>query len=344
MSWNDANGNLRADPGELGAFTGFPRGFFPRVDPDAKRPYSEEINAGVEHTLMPNLAVSVSYHRRQHRDGLGVLDLDRPTSAYTPVVRTYEDPQRGPQTITVYNLDPALVSRRNRVITNSPLLQSNYDGVAIEVQKRMSNKWQLLGGLTFQKHEGFRHSGTFTNAGNVADLNDPNYLLNRDNGSVFIDLPWTASLAGTYVLPWEVAVSGKYTARKGDPLARQLSVTLNQGGETVFVQQHGEDRTETVNKFIDLRVGKRFSVGRAGSYEATVDIFNLLNANHVLLQLETIGSTLGRPSRILSPRVVRLGITATVLTLPSPRRIPGVTARASRATAAGPRRNASSRR
>ena len=196
------------------------------------------------------------------------------------------------------------------MITNSPLLQSNYDGVAIEVQKRMSNKWQLLGGLTFQKHEGFRHSGTYTSAGNVADLNDPNYLLNRDNGSVFIDLPWTASLAGTYVLPWEVAVSGKYSARKGDPLARQLSVTLNQGGETVFVQQHGEDRTETVNKFLDLRVGKRFSVGRAGSYEATVDIFNLLNANHVLLQLETIGSTLGRPSRILSPRVVRLGITA----------------------------------
>ncbi len=75
-------------------------------------------------------------------------------------------------------------------------------------------------------------------------------------------------------------MSGKYNARKGDPLARQLSVTLNQGGETVFVQQHGEDRTETVNKFIDLRVGKRFSVGRAGSYEATVDIFNLLNANH----------------------------------------------------------------
>ena len=85
-------------------------------------------------------------------------------------MRTYEDPQRGPQTITVYNLDPALVSRRNRVITNSPLLQSDYDGVAIEVQKRMSNKWQLLGGLTFQKHEGFRHFGTLHDAGNVADL------------------------------------------------------------------------------------------------------------------------------------------------------------------------------
>jgi len=38
-------------------------------------------------------------------------------------------------------------------------------------------------------------------------------------------------------------------------------------------------------------------------------VFNLLNANHVLLMNEAIGSTLGRPSRILTPRIVRLGAT-----------------------------------
>ena len=209
-----------------------------------------------------------------------------------------------------YNLDSSLATRRNRLITNADVLQSNYNGMVIDVQKRMSDRWQLLGGLTFQKHDGFRHSGTFTNPGNVADLNDPNYLLNRDGGSVFIDVPWTATLSGTYILPYEIALSGKYTARKGDPLARQLSVAgLNQGTETVFVQPHGEDRSETVNKFVDIRFGRQFTLGR-GKYEATMDVFNLLNANHVLLQLETIGSTLGRPSRILSPRVIRFGVTA----------------------------------
>lgn len=310
VRWTDSNNNLRLDAGELAAFSGFPRGFFPRVDPDAKRPYSDELNAGIEHTLVKNLSVSVSYHRRQHRDGLGIVDLDRPSSAYTPVQRTYTDPERGAQTITVYNLDSTLAARRNRVITNPDVLRSNYNGVVIDVQKRMSDRWQLLSGLTFQKHDGFRHSGTFTNPGNVADLNDPNYLLNRDGGSVFIDVPWTFTLAGTYVLPYDVALSGKYTARKGDPLARQLSVSgLNQGTETVYVQPHGDDRTDTVNKFVDLRIARQFTVGR-GKYEATMDVFNLLNANHVLLQLETIGSTLGRPSRILSPRVIRFGVTA----------------------------------
>ncbi len=78
MSWTDTNTNRQLDAGELGAFTGFPRGLFPTVDPDASRPYSDEINVGVEHQLMPNLAVGVSYHRRQHRDGLGLIDAARP--------------------------------------------------------------------------------------------------------------------------------------------------------------------------------------------------------------------------------------------------------------------------
>ena len=39
-------------------------------------------------------------------------------------------------------------------------------------------------------------------------------------------------------------------------------------------------------------------------------MFNLLNANHVLEQNEAIGTTIGRPNRILTPRIVRFGVTA----------------------------------
>src|SRR5690606_20530790 len=70
VAWNDANGNLALDPGELGDIPAFTAGLFPTVDPDSSRPYSDEINAGIEHQLVPNLAVGVSYHRRQHRNGL----------------------------------------------------------------------------------------------------------------------------------------------------------------------------------------------------------------------------------------------------------------------------------
>jgi hypothetical protein len=318
VGWTDRNANLRLDPGELAPFSF--GGIFPRLDQDATRPYSDEMNIGVDHQLVRDLAVSVSYHRRQHRNGLGIVDLARPAGAYAPVTRTYNDPERGPQTITVSSLDPALTTRRDRVITNVDVLESDYNGVQFSVNKRMSNRWQLLAGLTLQKHEGFSggsgttanpSGGTFTDPGTSTDLNNPNYRLNRADSSVFIDLPWAFTLSGSYQLPYDLVVSGKYTARAGEPLGRLFNVTpaLPQGPETVWVQRRGEDRTETVSRFVDIRFGKRFLAAGRG-FEATVDIFNLLNANHVLEQNATVGGTFARPSRILAPRIIRFGVTA----------------------------------
>lgn len=314
VAWTDRNGNLTLDPGELGAIPAFSAGLFPSVDANAKRPYSDEINAGIEHQIIPNLAVGVSYHRRQHRDGLGIVDRARPASAYTPETRTFNN--NGVQdSITIYKLQPQFGALRDRVITNVDVLESNYDGVQFDVQKRMSNRWQLLAGLSLQTHKGFLHNGTFTNPGNNTDFNNPNYRLNRDNGSVFIELPWTATVSGSYILPlWDITSSVKYTARAGDPLNRtQLfsftSPTTSQPSETILVQQRGEDRTEVVNKFVDVRLSKAFRAGR-GSFEATVDVFNALNANHVLGQTEALGPTWSRPNNILTPRIIRFGLTA----------------------------------
>jgi hypothetical protein len=323
VPWIDPNENLLADAGELNlsGFTGF-GGLFPTMDQDAKRPYSDEINAGIEQQLMPELSVGVSYHRRQHRDGLGLIDRARPTSAYTPIDFTYNDIERGPQTITVYNLDPSLRTLRDRFITNVDVLETDYNGVQFDVQKRMSNRWQMLAGLSVQKHTGFFHEGTYTNPGpgTNMDHNNPNYRLNKDDSSVFTDLPWTFTLSGSYVTWYDIVVSGKYTARAGDPLQRTIAVAtggtlaggvaaLNQGTDTIWVQPRGEDRAETVSKFVDIRFAKRFPLGTS-RLEATLDIFNLLNANHVQLQTEAIGSAIGRPTRILAPRIVRFGVTA----------------------------------
>ena len=309
VSWNDLNGNLALDPGELGEFTGFPRGLFPTVDGGATRPYSEEVNAGIEQQLAGNMAVSVSYHRRLHRNGLGILDRARGPETYAPITRTYVNPETGsPESITIYNLRPEFINARDRYISNVDILQSNYNGVQFDFQKRMSNRWQMLAGLSLQRHRGFDHNGTYTGV----DFSNPNSAINRDSGSVFIDLPWTFTMSGSYQLPFDVTFSGKYTARAGDPLNRTTvftGLTASQASETIRLTQRGSDRTENVTRFIDLRLAKRFRVGPA-SLEGALDLFNVLNANHVLLQTEQIGSTWGRPTRILTPRIVRFGITA----------------------------------
>ncbi|MEZ5283646.1 MAG: hypothetical protein R2712_02325 [Vicinamibacterales bacterium] len=65
-----------------------------------------------------------------------------------------------------------------------------------------------------------------------------------------------------------------------------------------------------MTKFVDLRVAKRFTLARGSSVEASVDMFNILNANHVLGQNTALGSTWSRPNRILTPRIIRFGVTA----------------------------------
>jgi hypothetical protein len=137
VTWADRNNNLRLDAGEFVApnFTSI----VPRMDQEADRPYSDEFNLGVDYQLLPNFAVGVSYHRRQHRNGLGIVDMARPSSEYTPVSRTYTDPDTGTlQTITVYNLNPALASVRDRVITNVDVAESNYDGVQLSSSRSTS--------------------------------------------------------------------------------------------------------------------------------------------------------------------------------------------------------------
>jgi hypothetical protein len=318
VTWNDANNNWMLDAGELGPVPTFGRGLFPTFDQDSARPYSDEINVGVEHQLVANLGIGISYHRRQHRQGLGLIDAARPESAYTPESRTFTDPESGQlQQITLYKLQPQFGTLQNRVITNVDSLESDYNGVTFDIQKKMSNRWQMLAGLTVQRHRGFDHSGTYTEGANVTAcvlLNDPNCLINRDSGAVFTDVPWILNLAGSYVLPWyNIALAAKYSGRAGDPLSRtqQFSFTtptLTQPSTTVRVATRGSDRTDTVNQFLDLRGSKRFTFGRA-SLEGTLDLFNVLNANHVLLQSEALGSTWGRPTRILTPRIIRLGAT-----------------------------------
>ena len=97
VAWNDRNGNLRLDPGELGPRSPASRAACSRPSTRTPTgPTATRFNVGVEHQLVRNLAVGVSYHRRQHRNGLGILDRGRGRRAPTRrVARTYIDPERG---------------------------------------------------------------------------------------------------------------------------------------------------------------------------------------------------------------------------------------------------------
>ena len=259
MSWTDTNGTRRSIPASSGLHR-FPA----RAVPDRRLRRHPSLQPGVQRRLRAAAGrqhgLGVSYHRREHRNGLGILDRARGFDAYAPIDRTYVDPITGQtQSITIYNL-AGDINARDRYISNVEALKSNYDGVQFDFQKRMSNRWQMLAGLSLQQHRGFDHSGTYTGT----DFSNPNSWINRDDSSIFIDLPWVFTLSGSYQLPWDIMFSGSYSSRAGDPLNRTVTftgLTASQASETVRLVPRGTDRTEDVTQFIDLRFAKRFRMG-----------------------------------------------------------------------------------
>ena len=80
---------------------------------------------------------------------------------------------------------------------------------------------------------------------------------------------------------------------------------LTQVTQNVQVAERGEYRYPWVN-LLDLRVTRTFQLG-ATTLEPTVDLYNVFNNNAVTNAVQTIGSSLGRPSAIVMGRLLRLG-------------------------------------
>lgn len=312
VGWNDVDGDRLVDIGPSGTladspevvlseFQGFTGGASTVYDSDSTRPYSDDISLGIDMTLGNDISFSATYHRRMHRNSLGLVNRARPSSAYDPVEAACETEGCPQPTYTVYSLQEQYRTAQDSVITNVEALRSNYNGVAIQIQKRFSNRWQLLGGATFSSHKGVPHSLPWD--GN--DWNNPNRLINRDNGSVLTDLPWVANFAGSYLAPWDIQFGFNYRGRAGNPLVATVPVTgLGQGSESIYAYQRGEERTEALTQLLDFNVRKGVDIGD-GRIELGVDLANIFNTQPAISLNTSLGSRYLTPTNVLTPRVVR---------------------------------------
>ena len=171
----------------------------------------------------------------------------------------------------------------------------------VAVNRRFSANGSFMVGYHYGGDRGRIASG---------DLNDPNLDIFGD-GAVGNDEPHQFKLSGNYILPGQINVSGFLSARSGQPRQRQLNVgramvpTLTRSSQIVRLELNYENRYERVT-LLDLRVGRPFRFGTM-RFEPFIDGYNLTNANSVLSEITTIGSTLGRVSSTINPRIVRIG-------------------------------------
>lgn len=297
--WADGNGDLQAQDDEI-AFarcTGSLQPSLGFVDPDLKRPYQWEYNASVQRQVGSRTSVMLAYFGRKFWDLYTTVNDSVPSTAYTPV--TITNPLTN-QPLTVYNQDPATRGQVRNVLKTIPDLSQRYHGVEVQFTTRLARA-NVFGGVTIGNNYGDQDSG---------DLNNPNLRINN-RGDIGFDSPYQVRAGFSYTLPAAVRFSGSLRSASGLPQTRTFVVTtaavpgLTQVTQNVQVAERGEYRYPWVN-LLDLRLAKSFTTGGL-RFEPTLDVFNVFNNNAVTNAVQTIGSSLGRPSAIVMGRLVRVG-------------------------------------
>jgi hypothetical protein len=312
----DANGNLQFNE-VLGGSSNF--GAYSatrRPDEDLRRGYNWEQSVAIEHELMPRIAVSVGYYRRQYRN-LRVTDnlnLATTTDWNSFNVQGPSDsrfPTGGGEAITMYSLNANKVtSAVDEISTHSTTNETIYNGFEVNGNARFG-KGFLFGGVTTQRT---------TRA--TCDVRDnPNNFRFCEPTAPFRTL---LKASASYELPYAMQVSASYYGNPGSDVDANYTVTGAIAGRPISGGVGDTSNQIVVNLIepntlfldyqhrVDTRVARNFRWGRS-QIQGFIDLFNLFNDGTVTSVNETYNPTAAtgnvwmRPLSIVTGRTLRFG-------------------------------------
>jgi hypothetical protein len=283
------------------------------VDPSAKLGRTREAIVGMQHELIPNLAVGVDFIYRKYDRGTTTYTIgfqpgagyDALRALYTPA--TYVDPVTGLSAQYYHILSGSRPSGLGNITLTNPNYQV-YKGVDLTANKRFSNRWQMAVALTIQDNPNFFPAGT------NSFVNPTGYEFSQGISTI---ARYLFKAQGSYTLPWDVNLSANFNMNQG--ATRTLSIDgpgSVPGGatgtityNTLQVAANDAERFKPV-KLLDVGVQKVFKMrGGKNRVKVMVDGFNMLNEATILGYASNNKSRSGftQPSNIVPPRVFRLG-------------------------------------
>ncbi len=334
-TWNDANrdGTILNPDGTIqtseviGGTSNFGQ-ITQRLDPNLNRGYNWEYSAVFQRELRPRLSVTAGYYRRdfyniQVADNQNVALTDwSPYGINTPV-----DPRLplSGQPFTMYTLNPAKVGvATDNLITVSTADKTTYNGVEFTVNARGS-KYLLFGGVTTEKRVSTTCDGDNTTAGN-SPRDNPNFIRFCDATPTTSGQPagvfrTTVKASAAYSFPYDIQLSGSFSAIPGPSVAANYQVTSTIAGRPIIGSTTGSAST-TINLVepgslfldyqnrLDMRIGKMFRVNQ-NRFQVFMDVFNVLNAGTVIRVNETYANAGTNfwltPTGIVDARFARFG-------------------------------------
>ena len=335
-SWADANTNFVPDcnlrsplaNGECGQMSDLNFGG-QRVttvgDPDwitgwGKRGYNWQGSVQLEHELMPNVGMSLSYHRTSYAnftvtDNIAVTPDDFDEYCITAPADRRLPGGGGYPICGLANITPTKFGQVNNVVRLAEHFGKYtevYNGGELDINARMRNGALLTGGLTI----GNSRVGGGGSVNRCFVMDSPQELYNCD-----INPPYRPQLklGAAYPLPWDVQASVNFQNTPGAAIAADYEVANAAIQPSLGRPLAGGARSVTIPLIapesmfgprvttVDLRFTKGFQV-RGLRTRGMLDLYNVANASTVLSSNGTYGPTWQQPQTILGGRLVKVGM------------------------------------
>jgi len=315
-------------PGRFNVDTGVITPGINSVDDSAQIGRTREAIVGMQHELIPNLAVGVDYiYRNYDRGTTGYTQGMQPgceTSATIPCVapgypvsaqytirNVYTDPITGLQAPYYTVPTGTLFTSGQSSITMTSQNYNVYHGVILQANKRFSDKWQMNTSITLQQNPGY--NVFFTNPTGVEFTNGISSIAR-----------YLFKMSGAYAAGWGIMVSGNFNMNDG--ANRTLSIdgpgdnfdtgfrtatggVIRTSYDSLAFQPTGTTRNKAV-KLLDMGVSKTFALrGGKNRLKVMMDGFNVLNVNTITGWGSNNRSDddFNAPDNIIPPRVIRFG-------------------------------------
>jgi hypothetical protein len=331
--WNDLNGDHFAQAGEvdLNNFITAAGGFNPAnptavasanvLDPDLQAPVTTSVVAGMDRELMPNLALTLGYSYTRTTDMFGnftfnigprvgvTLDDYLPGAGFSGTI-----PLEGGMSYNVPSFIPrqAAVDAGGRgfVTKNVPGYSTDYHGLEIGLNKRLSNRWMGRIGFAWNNARG-NPTPTVTEP-----LQDAGQLAPQSGGSgsgtIYINAKWQFNANAMYQGPFGLELSANVFGRQGYPfpiIRSGSAATLGADSNLQVLVSPEVDTFRYPNLWnTDVRVARAFRP-RDLNIRLMLDVFNVLNANTAMVRVNNVASpNFNRLAQNLSPRIARIGL------------------------------------
>jgi hypothetical protein len=188
---------------------------------------------------------------------------------------------------TVPSYDQTIVPIGNHFL-NMPNSYTQYYGLQLKLNKRLSNKWMANISFTFNDWKwhldeadmlGDLNTHAFFDGGDVAESTTGSGL-----SDLWVNSRWIFKFSGMYQLPYGVNLTAFFQARDGNPQPRHRQVPGFVQGSVYFYRDGYKSGDTRLPTFWMLNVGleKTFKISETASATLLIDWYNATNNQIVL--------------------------------------------------------------